>query len=489
MFNMRVSGLSSGIDTEAIIDDMMRAHRLPLNKITQKKQYVEWQMEDYRKINRDLRELSDNLFDTMMKSSTYRAKTVNISNPDAVSIKGLNAQNDFAGTIQVNQLATQATLQSGDVGIGKNLSMSTKLGDIEAFEEKEFPLELTVTVPKGEEKNVILDRDMPLSKAMSEISSRTGATAFYDSFSGKIALTSKESGAGVISVSGSFAEAAGLSTGISTEGKNAKFEFNGLVTERSSNNFEINGFDIQLKQVTDQPVTFSSAPDVDKVVEAIEKFVDNYNELIADVNTKVREPKYRNFHPLSSEEKEAMKDREVDLWQEKARSGTLRNDPTLSSMLSNLRIAMGSSVQLKDGSTASLRDIGITTSKEYTDRGKLVLDKEKLREAIMEDPNKIHELFTNSGKDGTTKGIAVQYREAIDASRQTISNRAGTAGAVNDTFTLGRTIKTMNQQIERFEERLQRTEERYWRQFTAMEKAIQRANEQSAQLMNSLGGM
>ena len=57
---MRISGLSSGIDTEGIIDDMMRAHRLPLNKITQKKQYVEWQMEDYRKINRDLRELSDN---------------------------------------------------------------------------------------------------------------------------------------------------------------------------------------------------------------------------------------------------------------------------------------------------------------------------------------------------------------------------------------------------------------------------------------------
>ncbi len=486
---MRVSGLSSGIDTESIIDDMMRAHRLPLDKITQKKQYVEWQMEDYRKINRDLRELSDSLFDTMMKSSTYRAKTVNISNPDAVAIKGLNAQNDFAGTIQVNQLATQATLQSGDQGIGRNLSMDTKLSEIEAFQGQSFPLELTVTVPNGEEKTVQLDSDMSLSKAMSEISSRTGATAFYDSFSGKIALTSKESGAGELTVSGSFATAASLSNGISTAGKNAQFEFNGLVTERASNNFDINGFDIQLKQVTDQPVTFSSAPDVDKVVESIEKFVDDYNALIAGVNEKVREPKYRNFHPLSSEEKEAMKDREVELWQEKARSGTLRNDPTLSNMLSSLRVAMGSSVETKDGERISLRDIGITTSKEYTDRGKLEIDKDKLREAIMEDPNKIHELFASNGKDGATKGIAVQYREAIDASRQTISNRAGTVGAVNDTFTLGRTIKTMNQQIERFEERLQRTEERYWRQFTAMEKAIQRANEQSAQLMNSLGGM
>ena len=32
---MRVSGLATGIDTESIIRDMMKAHRLPIDKITQ----------------------------------------------------------------------------------------------------------------------------------------------------------------------------------------------------------------------------------------------------------------------------------------------------------------------------------------------------------------------------------------------------------------------------------------------------------------------
>lgn len=63
---MRISGLASGIDTESIINDMMRAHRLPLDKITQKKQYLEWQLDDYRSINRDLRKRSDDLFDSML---------------------------------------------------------------------------------------------------------------------------------------------------------------------------------------------------------------------------------------------------------------------------------------------------------------------------------------------------------------------------------------------------------------------------------------
>lgn len=492
---MRISGLSSGIDTESIIEDMMRAHRLPLDKITQKKQYVEWQMDDYRKINRELRSMSDNLFDTMMKTSTYRAKTMNISNPDAIAIKGVNAANDFAGTIKVNQLATQATVQSGnDAGIGREIDPKKSLTELGLVGENGAVI--TIQTPGQEEgKTVALTGDMSLQKALSKISSETGATAFYDSFTGKVALTSKESGAGDFQISGNFAEALGIATvgenaqGLVTEGQNAKFIFNGLETERASNNFEMNGFEIQLKKVTSDPVTFSSAPDVDKVVEAIEKFVEDYNKLTGDINDKIREPKYRSYHPLSAEEKEALKDREVELWEEKARSGTLRNDPTLSGMVSSLRTIMSSSVTTASGDKMTLRDIGITPSKEYTDRGKLQIDKDKLREAILEDPNKIYELFASNGKDGTTKGIAVQYRESIDQSRQTIANRAGTAGAVNDTFTLGRTIKTMNQDIQRFQERLQRTEERYWRQFTAMEKAMQRAQEQSAQLMNSLGGM
>lgn len=494
---MRISGLASGIDTESIINDMMRAHRLPLDKITQKKQYLEWQLDDYRSINRDLRKRSDDLFDSMLRSSAaFNKKTVNISNPDAISIKGDNAANNFAGTIQVTQLAKQASMQSG----GKlEATGKQKLSELNLVAEGETS-SITVKTPDGKEKTVQLKGTMSLNDAMSAITRETGAMAFYDEHSGKIALTAKETGEGNITVSGDFAEKVGLTqdeganSAKSIEGQNAKFIFNGLETERTSNTFDISGFEITLKQVTDQPVTFTSAPDTDAVIENIEKFVNDYNELISSLNAKVREPKYRSFHPLSSEEKEAMKDREIELWEEKAKSGTLRNDPTLTNMLSNMRLAMSSSVKIGEGEnqrSISLRDIGITTSLSYTENGKLEIDKEKLRDAIMEDPGAVRELFaqsTTNSADGKG-GIAIQYRKAMDDARSTISQRAGTAGAGNDSFTLGRSMKAMNQQIERFEERLKATEERYWKQFSAMEKAIQRANEQSAQLMNSLGGM
>lgn len=491
---MRISGLASGIDTESIINDMMRAHRLPLDKITQKKQYLEWQLDDYRSINRDLRKRSDDLFDSMLRSSAaFNKKTVNISNPDAISIKGDNAANNFAGTIQVTQLAKQASMQSGGPKI--EATGKEKLSELGFVAEGETS-SITVKTPDGKEKTVQLKDTMSLNDAMSAITRETGAMAFYDEHSGKIALTAKETGEGKIEVSGDFAEKVGLQLGTANviEGQNAKFIFNGLETERTSNTFDISGFEITLKQVTDQPVTFTSAPDTDAVIENIEKFVNDYNELISGLNSKVREPKYRSFHPLSSEEKESMKDREIELWEEKAKSGTLRNDPTLTNMLSNMRLAMTSSVKIGEGEnerSISLRDIGITTSLAWSENGKLEINKEKLREAIMEDPGAVRELFaqsTTNSADGKG-GIAIQYRKAMDDARSTISQRAGTAGAGNDSFTLGRSMKAMNQQIERFEEKLKATEERYWKQFSAMEKAIQRANEQSAQLMNSLGGM
>lgn len=102
------------MDTESIIRDMMTAHRLPLDKITQRKQYLEWQLDDYRSINRDLKSMSDNLFDTVMRQGTYLAKQVNISNENAVNIRSLSATSEFAGTLSIEKLATAATLHSAE---------------------------------------------------------------------------------------------------------------------------------------------------------------------------------------------------------------------------------------------------------------------------------------------------------------------------------------------------------------------------------------
>ncbi len=55
----RITGLASGIDTEAMIEDLMEVERIPLNKLYQKKQLAEWRQEAYQEISSALRVFCD----------------------------------------------------------------------------------------------------------------------------------------------------------------------------------------------------------------------------------------------------------------------------------------------------------------------------------------------------------------------------------------------------------------------------------------------
>ncbi|WP_153732364.1 flagellar filament capping protein FliD [Sporosarcina obsidiansis] len=509
---MRIGGLASGMDTETIIRDMMKAHRIPLDKITQKKQYTTWQMEDYRSTNLDLRKLSDKLLDNVILQKNYMYKNVNVSDENAVSIRSVSGSSDFSGTLEVKQLAKQANLQGGEIHLN---GKTDKLTDAEIKTVKLSELsdglssgEIIIKVPGKEEVKIELDAEDTIESALKKINKDGNVNAFYDSHTGTISMSAKESGEGYIEVSGSLAKALKIDaevivTGDKAEtkgsvksnnnGENAIFVFNGLETQRTSNTFQISGFEVTLKQKTDAPVTFSSSTDSDKVVDTVTQFVNDYNELIANLNSKIKEKNYRDFPPLSDEQKKDMKEKEIELWEEKAKSGTLRNDPAISSMLTNLRSIMTKVVETtdKDGNKIkmSLKDLGIEPSKSYSDNGKLTINEDKLREKIAENPNAVYDLIGREDKENPkNSGIAQDYRKEIQTAQKSITEKAGTSTAVNDTFALGRSLKNFDKQIERFEYKLQMMETRYWKQFNAMENAIQRANAQSAQLMQSFGG-
>ncbi|PIC81607.1 flagellar cap protein FliD [Sporosarcina sp. P18a] len=509
---MRIGGLASGIDTESIIRDMMKAHRIPLDKITQKKQYTQWQLDDYRSTNRDLRKSSDKLFDTVMKQSTYMKKSVNVSNDQAVSITAKGSTSDFSGTIEVERLATQATLQSGKLTLTDENAKNTKLSEL-GLDIAEGEQILRIKVPGRNEDVIKFNGTDTLDSILKKINEESGVSAFYDATSGKIAMSAKNSGAGEIKLSGDIVDKLKLNVPSppksdnpddlvplfdpegprSKAGVDAKFTFNGLETTRASNTFTINGFEVSLKQTTTSPVTFNSTTDTDQILKSVVEFVNDYNEMIEKLNSKIKEKQFKSFHPLSDEQKADMKEKEIELWEEKAKSGTLKGDPALTSMLNNLRSIMSSTVATtdKDGNPIkiSLKDLGIETSKSYLDNGKLTINEDTLRAKISENPNAIYDLIGKSNTDPKKGGIAQQYRTELQDAQKKITVKAGSSTAVNDTFALGRSIKNMDKQIERFESKLKMMESRYWKQFNAMEQAIQRANSQSAQLMSSLGGM
>jgi len=488
------------MDTETIIRDLMKIQRLPLAKVTQQKQYLEWQLDSYRAVNRKLNDFSNNTFNNMILSGSFSAKKMEISAPNDVAISNKNSTSDFSGTIKIDKLAKNSTMQSTPIAGAVGKPGTTTLADLNITGTE---IKISAIDKDGimQDAKVTIASTDTLKNVMDKITKQTGVNAFYDAKTGQIAMTTKHGGTMgsgnpeiVVTSNGNLASGLGLAGQPVSHGQNAEFSINGLAMTRSTNTFEVNGFEFTLKAENPNEISFSSKPDTDAVFDSIVKFVDEYNKLIEDLNNQVKEPKHRSFQPLSAEEKADMSEKEIELWEEKAKSGTLRNDPMISSMITKMRTALMGTVE----GLGSLKDIGIgSPSGKYAwqDNGKLVINEKDLKAAINADPNKVHELFSKSGTStkvgeiADDQGFAVRLRSIATFSIAAIKGRAGEASSsTNASFTLGRSLDVMDKQMERFANRLKMVESRYWKQFNAMENAIQRANAQSANLMNSLGG-
>lgn len=200
------------------------------------------------------------------------------------------------------------------------------------------------------------------------------------------------------------------------------------------------------------------------------------------------EKRYRDYQPLTDEQKEAMKEDQITKWEEKAQSGLIRSDSILTGVLDKMRIDLSTPVSGITTAFKTLSSIGITTSTIYTDNGKLMIDESKLKDAISNDPNAVANLFSATGTTSSENGFANRLKDSLKGAIDSIAKKAGKASYVQSMYSLGRDVSELSTRISKFEVRLSEIETRYYNQFNAMEQAIQRANAQSSQFMNSLGG-
>ncbi|KAB8132343.1 flagellar filament capping protein FliD [Gracilibacillus oryzae] len=354
-----------------------------------------------------------------------------------------------------------------------------------------------------------------INQVVSEVNkANIGVSMLYDSFKDQFTLRTTETGNFVgnkegeprkdqIETNGTLINELFRFGGVEeTGGQNATFTINGLDTERYSNTFDIEGVTFTLKQTfdstsdtdADQPVSLNISNNSEEVFDNIKEFVETYNTLIDAINDKVTETFYRDYDPLTDDQREGLTDKQQEDWEERAKSGLLRNDAILRDVLSSMRTGFYSPVnndQSSSGSFNQLAAIGITTTKDYMSGGKLEINEAKLKEAIEQDPDAVENLF-RGGSDSDTygeKGIARRLTDTVDAAMNKIYERAGRASYSNHQFTLGRNLDDMDKQIERFEDRLTQIEDRYWKQFTAMEQAIAKYNNQASYMMQQFGGM
>lgn len=506
MATTRITGMASGLDVDSLVKQLMQAERKPLDKLNQDKQLIEWKRENYREVSTKLVTFAQNkVNDIFSKSTSLNAqKGVVSGNTSAVTI---NATATASGVLDINvtKMAAAAKMTSSanpatSIAVPDGDWGKVKLSDITGSGVSgTTPL----TVKVGGAEIQIDPATETLDSFVKKINSNSsaGVTAIYDSGTGKISLTSKTTGVkgNDIKLEGTIFSALKLGSQL-TGGADAELTVNGLSITRSSNSFTMNGYEITLNGLSEgKPTHVESSKDIDKIVANVQSFVDSYNELLSYLNGKVNEERYKSYTPLTSDQKSGMSDKEIDLWTEKAKSGMLKRDSILQSTISELRTALIQGVKISGTETISLSQLGITTG-SYETRGKLVLDTDKLKTAIQNDPDIVNKFLGNNyaasslgGDYKDTDGILSRVRKISNQSLANLADTAGTSkvstdlnAAFNTDSTIGNQLYNLNRRISDLESRLNDKEANYYKKFATMESAINKYNTISSSLLSYL---
>lgn len=572
--NLRITGLASGMDTEEMIKGLMEAEKVRLNRVEQDKQLLVWKREIYNDLNKDYANfILKSRKNFGLTTTTSTGAFVSRSYENLTWVKKATSSDETIATVsstskamngnyemEVKQLAEGVKAVSGEKvtvenGNNENLASQFELGNDAIIK---FTIETKNGIKTFKFGNV---EDADIKKSLNEISLNDvvktinsakvkdgekevslGLKANYDANIDRFFLQTEDTGVGsklkisadVYSYGKAFIDALNLNVngakyniGDEKTGKSAVVNFDGAENIiMDSNQFTINGIDFNLKSIGAFTTTIGT--DIDAFYDKIKQFVDDYNELVEKTSKLLTDKRYGDYKPLTADQKKAMEKEDIELWEEKAKSGLLRSDDLLSRTMQNSRTWMYNEVKDVEGSFNRLFQIGIDTEKYSRGviGGKLVIDEVKLKDAIRKDPNGVLELFFKEpeyGKDklkGVTSymsekdlsgeqirakrqqsGVVTRLYDNLISGMQDIIEKSGTGEDSNiyrnvksnmliEFVTKHGSISTIDKDVLQLEKRIDdlndyliRKENSYYSQFAAMEKAISRMNQQSMWLM------
>jgi flagellar hook-associated protein 2 len=465
----------------------------------QKKAFTEWQQEAFRDTNLALSNLRTSASNLRLQSS-FNAYSATSSDSSSVTVS--TTANAVSGTykVEVTSIASSAKMHSASAIKNEQGVAAKSTGQIAATGT------ITVKDSKGSTGNIptiVVTEGMTYADVAKKLQDSTAGQVpelrvSFDDTTSRFFISTKGMGTDQNFTLEFDNEALArqvinngnatiITTDNATDGS-VKFdgiEINGLKTNRTT----VNGLILDLtKAGQETTVTVQSNPE--KPLAMIKDFVEKYNETISNIEKQLIEKRYPAFQPLSDAQKKDMTETEIELWEEKARSGLLRNDPTLKKAMQDLRRAFMDQVEgIAAGNVSLLSQIGINTG-SYTEGGKLFIDEAKLTEALNNKPDEVMKLFTNKSADGTGLGVGDRVYRELNEIVKNLSSQAGSPSSSVDNSTISKKIRQMTEEISRWEDRMKRIEDRYWKQFTAMEKALSQMNSQSMWMQqNMFGGM
>ena len=509
---IRLTGMNSGLDTDAMVKELVNAYEKKGQKTKNEKTKHEWKTEIWTDLNKKIKAFNSKV-KSMQFSTSYSAKKTTSSNENKVAVVAKENAVKGTQTITVDQLAKTSYITSKKlelIGADGN-TVSGKVTSDTKFCELGFKdMAHTITVKQGD-KSVTLDTnaDTTVGEFVSKLKA-FGLDASFDENNGRFFISAKESGeennitfssdtAAVLDKLG-LTEKSGASV---IKGEDAIIHLNGAEFKSSSNSFDINGLAINVKGLSDgEQITLTTDTDTDAIYKNIKSVVSEYSKLINELSKLYNADSARKYDPLTDEEKDAMTDDEVEKWETKIKDSLLRRDSNVAAVMNVMKnSAMDTYVvgEKKDkdgnilvpGTKMTLADFGIGTlgyfNSEDNEKSALHIfgdaddddvsgEANKLKAAIAANPDSVADFFSQ---------LMTNMSEQFNKLTTSTSNRS--YGNFYDDKKLKSDMTAYEKKVSDFEAYLADIEEKYYKQFTAMEKSLAKLNSTQSQLGSYFG--
>ena len=532
-------GLVSGLDRDSLIKQLVAGTQTKIDNVDKKITKNEWKQDAYREVIDDVLSLEDDYLsyssDKALKNEGFYAKT-NVSasgnGSDYVTASGSSDLTDYIHVKGVKQIATAASLVSGTKGtdtasvdtskslwenrdalglsgydseddltaalqsmqingktVSSTLTASSSVDSLVSAINKNSDLGVKVDFMKGTNQFMMFTTKTGDNQSISLGDGTNTAVYNKDGVTGNDTATLANTLFGTSSTTGF------------QDGQDAILAYdygngNTQTVTSDSNTFDIAGlkvtvsgtfgYDSDGKVQDGTGVTFKASANVDSVVSTVKDFIEKYNKIVKTAQDDVTTAPDSDYEPLTDAQKDEMKDTEIEKWEEKAKTGILYNDSTMSDFYSALTGTLNKAIS-NGVSYQDLEDIGISMSEDYMDGGQLKFDESKFKKAMEEDPDKVSSLLAgDKGLFGTIEDTltpyATRYSSRNGGSYGMLVDQAGTTklSRTTDSNALYDTLQDLQTQKSNLKDLLSTEKSRYKKQFDTLETTLNTLNAQSS---------
>lgn len=442
MSTLSFSGLSSGLDTNAIIDAVMASERVPITAIQNKQNTLNSALTTVNSLTSKLGTLKTS---AQALSSALGFSSFKASSSDAAVVANVTGA-PSAGTfnVSVTQLAReQRSYSAAQASSTAALNLSGSL---------------TLQVGAGSTASVNVLATDTLTDIAAKINSsgqRIGASILYDGSQYKLQVRGLDSGqANTITFGGTMATDLGLTGTPYQSAQDAILTVDNNQITRSTNQIVgvIPGVTLALTKTTSSAASVSVQSDPDTLKSKIQTFVTAYNDVVGASQTAAG-------------------------WgQIKAGNTALAGDSAIRSVMSRLSASIGNNVPGTSGKYTTLASIGLASNKD----GKLVLDDTKMRAAIEADPTAVQKLFINDTLMGST-GAMTGVMSTVD---QLANNSGSLLKAKSES--LSAQVKRMDDDVAAIQRRMDQLQAQMVQRFAALEQVVSQYKTQGNALASVL---